>query len=367
MPSANKTQRGLDLVAALLARRYGASFDELTEHVPGYRHDGTPKGIATAKRTFERDKDELRAFGVPLESQVAAGNEDDAEAHRYLLRSTDFYLPLISATLGGVSAPLRPSRGIGYAGLGVVALAFDELEALARAGDRARKIGDPVLAMEAEDALRKLAFDQPLAVTTDGTVHLADAHPKPARDVQTAVADALRRRKRLTFQYHSIERDTHAVRTVEPYGLVLQMGHWYLVARDTDANALRLFRLGRMHDAKVRAPQPNSADYEVPIDFDLAEHARSREAWELGDAEAVEVIVRFRAVTGAVRPALALGQPVRGRAGHRRFQVRRPDAFVRWLLSFAGAAAPVSPPAVVKAWTAVVAATAAHYADAGQP
>ncbi len=370
MPSANKTQRWLDLIAALLARRYGASFDELTEHVPGYRHDGSTKAKESAKRTFERDKDELRACGVPLESQVAAGNEDEPDAHRYLLRSTDFYLPLISATLdgatpGSVAIPKRPPRGIGYAGLGVVALAFDELEAMARAGDRARNIGDPVLAMEAEDALRKLAFDQPLAVATDGTVHIAAATPKPARDVQAAVSDALRRRKRLTFDYHSIGRDAHGRRTVEPYGLVLQMGHWYLVARDTDADALRLFRLGRMRAAKVRAQQPNSADYEVPADFDLAEQARSREAWELGDAEAVEVIVRFRAVTGAVRPAIALGTPVRGRAGHRRFLVRRPDAFVRWLLSFAGAAAPVSPAAVVREWTSVVAATTKLYANAG--
>lgn len=361
MPSANKTQRWLDLVAALLARRYGATFDELTEQVPAYRHDGTTRGIASVKRTFERDKDELRQYGVPIEAQVTPGSEDDAEAHRYLLRTTNFYLPLVSATEPGVRAPARPSRGIGYAGLPTVPLAFDELEVIARAGDRARAIGDPVLAMEAEDALRKLAFDQPLAVAVDGTVHIADPAPRPLREVQAVVGDALRRRKRLTFAYHSIGRDAHATRTVEPYGLVLQQGHWYLVARDTDADALRLFRLSRMHEATVRTQQPNTADYDIPADFDLAERARSREAWELGDGDAVEVLVRFDAVTGAVRPALALGEAVRGRANHRRFRVRRLDAFVRWLLAFAGDATPVSPAPVVAEWTRALADTAALY------
>ena len=362
MATASKTQRWLDLVAALLVRHYGATFEQLTADVPGYRHDGTPKGQASAKRTFERDKDELRALGVPIESETQPGDEHEAEAHRYRLASSDFYLPFVSATAPGVAAPARPTRGVGYGALATVNLAFDELEALARAGDRARSLGDPVLAMEAEEALRKLAFDQPLAVAADGTVHVTASVPQGQRDTQKAISNALRRRKQLTFDYHSFERDEMGRRAAEPYGLVLQGGHWYLVARDTTANALRLFRVSRMSGAVARAQQPNSHDYVIPADFSLAEHAQSREAWELGDGDAVDVVVRFREVTGALRPALALGTPVRGRPGHRRFRVRRPAAFVRWLLSFAGTATPVAPPGVVAEWKSAVRATAALYA-----
>ena len=362
MATASKTQRWLDLVAALLVRRYGATFDQLTADVPGYRHDGTPKGQASAKRTFERDKDELRALGVPIESEAFPGDENEAEGHRYRLASSAFYLPFVSATAPGVSTPASPARGVGYGALATVNLAFDELEALARAGDRARSLGDPVLAMEAEEALRKLAFDQPLAVAADGTVHVADAPPKPQRDTQQAISDALRRRKQLTFDYHSIARDQVGRRTAEPYGLVLQAGHWYLVARDTAASALRLFRVSRMRGAVARAQQPNTHDYVIPADFSLAEHARSREAWELGDGDAMDVVVRFREVTGALRAALALGVAVRGKPGHRRFRVRRPAAFVRWLLSFAGTATPVAPPSLVAEWASAARATAALYA-----
>lgn len=369
MPSVAKTQRWLDLVAALLVRHFGATFEELAHAVPGYRHDGTGKGIASAKRTFERDKDELRALGVPIESLSTPGEEDESEGHRYRLRPADFYLPLVTGTLpggrGGRAAPRPPARGHGYRALGTVPLEFDALEVLVHAGDRARTLGDPLLALEAEGALRKLAFDQPLAVAADGTVLVVEATPRARREVHAAALEALRHRKRLAFDYHSMERDAQARRIVEPYGLVLASGHWYLVARDVEAGALRQFRLSRMGAPQVNAQRPRTADYEIPPGFDLAEHSRARHPWELGDGAATEVIVHFASTRGDVRQALALGRPVRGRAGHRAFAVRRPDAFVRWLMSFAGVARPVSPPAVVQAWRAAVAATAAQYDGSG--
>jgi predicted DNA-binding transcriptional regulator YafY len=86
-----------------------------------------------------------------------------------------------------------------------------------------------------------------------------------------------------------------------------------------------------------------SSDYEIPDDFDLREHARSRRAWELGDASAQEAVVEFVRDTGATRAAMALGEPVEGAERRRRFQVRRPDVFCRWILTFGGDARIVSP------------------------
>jgi len=64
------------------------------------------------------------------------------------------------------------------------------------------------------------------------------------------------------------------------------------------------------------------------------------------------------------RPALELGEPVDGAPLSRRFQVRRVDAFVRWLLAFAGDARPLNPPAVVLEFEAQIALTLAVYAGA---
>jgi proteasome accessory factor B len=361
VPSADKLQRWLDLLAALLVRHYGATFDDLARDVPGYAHDGSRTGLASAKRTFERDKDELRTFGVPIESVTRAGQEDETEGHRYVLKPGAFYLPFVHATIPDAPQPHSPG-GSFYAALPRRTLALDELEAIARAGDRAKAVGDPILAMEAEEALRKLAFDQPLAAAADGVVHVEPASSRAPRDVHLACTEALRRRKTLTFTYRSIGRDVTAVRTVEAYGLVLVGGHWYLVGRDVEAAAMRQFRLSRMTKAKVQTARPNSADYEIPPTFDLGAYAASREAWELGDGDAVEAEVAFDGVPGAHAAVVERGQPVPGREGHRTFRVRRLDAFARWLLSFAGGAVPVAPAALVTTFDALVRDTLAHYA-----
>jgi predicted DNA-binding transcriptional regulator YafY len=58
-----KLQRWLDLIAYLVGRRMPVVVEELMERVPAYAEKwrtDDPKKMATARRTFERDKDELR-------------------------------------------------------------------------------------------------------------------------------------------------------------------------------------------------------------------------------------------------------------------------------------------------------------------
>jgi predicted DNA-binding transcriptional regulator YafY len=159
--------------------------------------------------------------------------------------------------------------------------------------------------------------------------------------------------------------DTTSVRTVEPYGLFFQSGVWYLAGRDTEKDALRNFRVSRMTDVKMNTSKAQSEDYGVPKSFRLTTHARSREAWEIGDGDAEEMIVEFSGESGATRAAAALGAPV-GKTKRRSFQVRRVDSFARWLLSFAGEARPVSPPSLVSAYAHAVRETLAVYTEAGR-
>jgi hypothetical protein len=62
-----------------------------------------------------------------------------------------------------------------------------------------------------------------------------------------------------------------------------------------------------------------------------------------------------------VTAASALGDTVRGAPKQRRLRLRRVDVFARWLLSFAGDARPVSPPALVEAFEQIVRQTLACY------
>jgi predicted DNA-binding transcriptional regulator YafY len=166
-------------------------------------------------------------------------------------------------------------------------------------------------------------------------------------------------------------RDAVSERTVEPWGLFFLGGHWYLAARDPargeGREGLRNFRVDRVR--KVAKPAAKSAAaYDVPADFRLAEHAASRQAWALGDDEAEEVVIAVVGRSGAVLPALRVGEPVDGGTDgppRRRLRVRRRDAFLRWASGFAGEVVPVSPPAVVEAWREHLRATRARYEHAG--
>ena len=368
-PRTPKLQRWVDLLAALLRRHYPAPFEELAREVPAYSDGSQAHGARM--RMFERDKDELRAFGVPIRSVLLP----DGETHGYQLTSAEFYLPyLVAAERGtsgrrGVAAPRRVDR-YGYRALKTLVFEPEELAAVAEAADRARALGDPTLAADADGAMRKLAFDLPVdAAVPPDAPRLVRGREVVDPVVYERLGDALLRRKRVVFDYHTMERDRRAPRTVEPYGLFYLGSHWYLAGRDTEKDALRNFRVSRIADVRVSAARAQSADFDIPEGFSLRDHARSRQAWELGDAGALEVDVEFLRRSGASAAAARLGEPV-GDAGadagggtvRRRFRVRRPDVFVRWLLSFAGDARPLSPERVVADYEALRRATLALYA-----
>ena len=394
--SEQKLQRWVDLLAALLIRHRHAPFDELAKDVPGYDLANGQK--ESVLRTFERDKDELRRFGVPIDTVKDA----DGNTLGYRLERKAFYLPYLMLA-GQERAALGPSRidHEGYRSLETLAFEPDELDAIIQAAIRVRALGDPILAGEAEAAIRKLALDLPLGAVLDDAVaaaapkqlrlsrlerpsvpptppafakHMQRIEPTivpplrvPDATVFDRLSDALARRKVVTFDYHSMERDERSRRVVEPYGLFFVSAHWYLAGRDVAQDAPRNFRLSRVSRVEVNTKKTQTADYQLPADFSLREHAKAREPWEIGDGHATAAIVEFVATTGATRAALELGRPVEGNASRRQFDVRRLDAFARWVLSFGGDARPIHPPELRAECEHVATETLARYAGAALP
>ena len=177
---------------------------------------------------------------------------------------------------------------------------------------------------------------------------LVMASPAAAREnVFEIVNDALVRRKTLTFRYHSISTDSVAERHADPYGLFFLSSHWYMAAMDRDKNEMRNFRLSRMSAVDVNQARSQSSDFEIPSTFNLREHARSRQPWDLGEGDRNEAIVLFRGESGATKAAARLGAAVEGAEDRRAFRFRRADSFARWLLSLGGEAVPVSPEPLV--------------------
>ena len=360
-PADAKLQRWIDLLAALLRARYGVTLEELCAEVPAYGRDVSP---ATIERMFERDKDELRALGIPI--RVLDEDSEDGEVKRYIVRAREMYLPYLALAASVSAAPARAAKipPAGYREVPTLSFEPDELSALLRAARRARSAGAPMLARDAESAIEKLTHDLGLPVgvvideSGDGSVRVTDKRSAPAVAVLGA---ALLRNKRVEFDYRSMSRDATDRRSVEPYGLFFSSGHWYLAARDIALGEIRNFRVSRMTRVEMNDKKPQSVDYDIPRDFSLAAHARAKEPWEIGDDAPEEMIVEFLGQSGATIAARALGAPVAGAAMRRSFQVRRIDSFVRWLMSFAGEVVPVSPATLREHYDVAIAATLAGY------
>ena len=365
-------------------RRGVVTFQQLEALVPDYGDERRAR--PARQRMFERDKDELRAFGIPIETIEAREGDDPG----YRLRAEDFYLPYLELAAEQGRSPSGRARAsgprrvdaYGYRALRSLAFEPDELAAVADAAARVRGLGDPSLTECAESAMRKLTFDLPLDERAEGDARLVAATARPDPAALDLLGQAVMARHRVTFAYHALERDTHERRVVEPWGMFYLSGHWYLAGCDRGRgegdSGLRNFRVSRMRNVTFDPPVGAGAapQYEVPVSFRLREHARSRPPWELGAGDAQLVSVAFAGDSGVTHAALALGdaaQPATDEeraaaagAVVRRFRVRRPDAFVRWLLGFAGEARPLAPSAIVAAYQAEVAAIAARYAEAAR-
>src|SRR5215210_8051427 len=117
-----KIQRWIDLLAALLRRRFPASLEDLTREVPGYDLGQKKEAL---RRTFERDKDELRSFGIPIETVTAP----DGETVGYRLQPQNFYLPYLTLRSGtGTTKPKKVDQ-YGYQALSTLTFEPDQLNA----------------------------------------------------------------------------------------------------------------------------------------------------------------------------------------------------------------------------------------------
>jgi proteasome accessory factor B len=70
--SRRKTERLLGLVVCLLSARRYLTAAQIRDAVPGY-----PDSLDAFKRMFERDKDELRELGIPLETGMNPGSDEE--------------------------------------------------------------------------------------------------------------------------------------------------------------------------------------------------------------------------------------------------------------------------------------------------
>jgi predicted DNA-binding transcriptional regulator YafY len=360
-----KLQRWLDLIAYLVGRRQPVSVDEVLEHVPAYAsplETDDAKALDASRKMFERDKRDLRDFGIPIETvSFVTGGSDAQEGYR--LERKDFYLPYLRLLeQAGHASPRADTEGR-MLGVAEFAIAPEDARDAREALEMIARFDGSPFVREVSSALRKLAFDLPPQDTAP-TLFVERPEVEALRERLAVLTDALLARKRVAFEYHGIYRGETTQRDVDGYGMLFQRGNWYLIGHDHLRNDMRVFRVERMDALAPNARKPETADYAVPDDFVLADWRR-REAWELGGEEApVEAKVAFRFPRSLWVDRNAFGEPLlTGPDGSsvRSFRVHQVDPFLRWILSQDGEARIVEPPELSAAYRDMVAEVAALY------
>jgi len=225
---AAKTERLLNLVICLLYTRRPLSKAKIRDAVPQY---GTTASDEAFDRMFERDKDELRDLGIPLVTEPFDVFFDDEPGYRIDRR--EYALPEIS-------------------------FAADELAVL---GLASRAWAQASLAGPAAQALRKL---QAAGVERDDSSLIGiEPRVRTAEPAFEAVKDAVLKRTPVAFTYRTAGTGAVGRRHVQPWGIASWHGRWYLTGFDTDRDASRVFRLGRIEGEVATDGQP--ASYEVPL------------------------------------------------------------------------------------------------------
>jgi proteasome accessory factor B len=224
-----KSERLLNLLIMLLVQRHYVSKERIRAIL--YPDSSTD----AFEKMFERDKEELRSLGVPIEVGNMDAYFDDEPGYR--IRPDEFALPDVSLTADEAA---------------VIGLAT-------RVWEHAR------LAEATTEAVRKLtALGVPIDVTALDIAEPRLSADEPSFDV---FWEATQERSPVEFEYRRSGATKPSTRHLQPWGVVRYSGRWYVVGHDTDRGEERVFRLSRVQGEARKAGEPGS--YDVPPGTDV--------------------------------------------------------------------------------------------------
>jgi proteasome accessory factor B len=271
--SARKSERLLNLLITLLVSRGYVPKERLRQVIPDYKDAASDESF---EKMFERDKEDLRALGVPIEVGGFDPLFEDEQGYR-IVRSA-FELPEIDL----------------------------EADEAAVVGLAARVWQQAGLASATTDALRKL---RAAGVEVDRSA-LDVVQPQLAADEPAfeAFFEGVSQRRPVTFSYRRASATTPAVRRLEPWGIVSYRSRWYAVGHDLDRGEQRLFRLSRVvGDVELTGPPgsftvPEGTDIRALTGLLAPETAERTATVRVRDGKAVALRHRAAAETREVEP-----------------------------------------------------------------
>ena len=301
--SKRKTERLLGLVVCLLSTGRYLTADQIRQAVPGY-----PEQDDLFKRMFERDKEDLRDLGVPLETGLNHPFDDDPG---YRVRQQAYELPELRLEADEAAV------------LGLAARVWQRAE----------------LAGAAAGALMKLRAAGMDGGNEQSVAQAIEPRLGPPEPAFGPLWEAVRDRRPVTFSYRGAGRSEAQRRELEPWGVVNRHGRWYVAGRDRGRDDTRVFRLGRIAGPVKFCGPPGSVT--VPDGADVRELVRD---WDSAPAREHSAVLRVRsgAGVGLRRHAVSVCADEAGPPGWDLVTIRFADVG-----SFADYAARFGPDAVV--------------------
>ena len=313
---ADRVERLTNLLALLLETVEPISLVEIAAGLDGQY----PDADVARRQAFERDKQALRELGVPIDTEIISGGPYAGQTRyridrdKYELRDLDLEPGEMQALQVAVAA-VRTGSGSGRSAIWKLGGALDD--------------------------------EQPPV-----SAHVPDRPELPV--IRAAVAA----RSTITFVYRGTPR------RVDPWGLLLRGGFWYVAGFDHDRGEQRTFRVDRFDgDAEAIGVGPRGA-FERPVDFD-PRSAFPADPKQIGQSpdDAIEATVWIDA-SRAAAAVRELGEPrVVRRNDDGSIEVRVPadnlPAFRSWVLGLLDHAVVLDPPEIrasIVAWLTHVAA-----------
>lgn len=213
----DRVERLTNLLALLLETARPLSLTDISFELVGQY----PDKVGARRGAFERDKAALREIGVPIEQEIVLGG-DLAGQTRYWIDRDRYEMRDLQ---------LEP----------------DETRAL-QVAVAATRPGS----VTGQEALWKLGGG-----VLDGGASIAAIVPDAV--ALPLLREALVAGRSVRFGYRDVER------RVDPWGVLLQSGFWYLVGHDHERDARRTFRIDRIQgsvaiDEPITVPRPADFD-----------------------------------------------------------------------------------------------------------
>jgi proteasome accessory factor B len=295
---ADRVERLTNLVALLLETPEPLSLIQIA----GELHGQYPDALPARRAAFERDKAALREIGVPIDTSIVEGGEFAGQTRYRIDRSA-------------------------Y-----------ELEDLDLEPDEMRALQVAVAAVHTGTAAGQAAIWKLGGEVVGRTAAVSATLPERPElpMIRAAVAD----RSPIEFSY----RDTP--RCVEPWGVLLRHGKWYVIGHDRDRDAMRTFRVDRI-DGAISAGARGA--FSRPNDFDPRD-AFPTDPKQIGQDEEIDALVRIDAVRAGWVEREVGPENVVERLGDGAIVVRVPAgnlvAFRDWVLGLLDHAVVLEPAAI---------------------